>query len=140
TTRTSFRRMSATRFAAISSRCVSGRRFTIRYQFISSRSAARSDTAKATSRSSSDRRSECSACRSTRGSPSSSASTSSTAYGTSPSLAERRQRLRVSFSYLERQFADLDGYLEDIRALVASSALTLGPAVEEFEHRFSELS
>ena len=48
--------------------------------------------------------------------------------------------MRVSFSYLERQFADLDGYLEDIRALVASSALTLGPAVEEFEHRFSELS
>lgn len=48
--------------------------------------------------------------------------------------------MRVSFSYLDRQFEDLDGYLEDIRSLVASSALTLGPAVEEFERRFSELS
>jgi dTDP-4-amino-4,6-dideoxygalactose transaminase len=48
--------------------------------------------------------------------------------------------LRVSFSYLERQFADLDGYLEDIRALVRSSALTLGPVVEEFERRFADLS
>jgi len=48
--------------------------------------------------------------------------------------------LQVSFSYLDRQFAELDGYLEDIRALVRSSALTLGPAVEEFERRFAELS
>ena len=48
--------------------------------------------------------------------------------------------VRVSFSYLERQFADLDVYLEDIRALVSSRKLTLGPAVEEFERRFADLS
>jgi aminotransferase EvaB len=48
--------------------------------------------------------------------------------------------LRVSFSYLDRQFADLEPYLDDIRTLVRSSKLTLGPAVEEFERRFAELS
>jgi dTDP-4-amino-4,6-dideoxygalactose transaminase len=48
--------------------------------------------------------------------------------------------VRVSFSYLERQFADLDGYLDDIRTLVRSSKLTLGSAVDEFERRFAELN
>jgi dTDP-4-amino-4,6-dideoxygalactose transaminase len=48
--------------------------------------------------------------------------------------------VRVSFSYLDRQFAELDGYLAEIRALVRSSELTLGPAVAEFERRFAELS
>jgi dTDP-3-amino-2,3,6-trideoxy-4-keto-D-glucose/dTDP-3-amino-3,4,6-trideoxy-alpha-D-glucose/dTDP-2,6-dideoxy-D-kanosamine transaminase len=48
--------------------------------------------------------------------------------------------LRVNFSYLDRQFADLEAYLDDIRALVRSAELTLGPAVDEFERRFAELS
>jgi aminotransferase EvaB len=48
--------------------------------------------------------------------------------------------LRVSFSYLDRQFADVDAYLEDVRALVRSGEFTLGPAVEEFERRYAELA
>src|SRR4051794_2395938 len=48
--------------------------------------------------------------------------------------------LRVSFSYLDRQFADVDAYLDDVRELVRSGAFTLGAAVEEFERRFAELS
>jgi aminotransferase EvaB len=48
--------------------------------------------------------------------------------------------LRVSFSYLDRQFSELDGYLDDIRALVRSGAFTLGSAVEDFERRFAELT
>jgi dTDP-4-amino-4,6-dideoxygalactose transaminase len=49
-------------------------------------------------------------------------------------------RLRVSFSYLDRQFADVDGYLEDVRALVESGEFTLGHVVDEFERRFADLS
>src|SRR5439155_13991580 len=48
--------------------------------------------------------------------------------------------LRVSFSYLDRQFAEVEGFLDDVRELVRSGAFTLGPAVEEFERRFAELS
>jgi dTDP-4-amino-4,6-dideoxygalactose transaminase len=48
--------------------------------------------------------------------------------------------LRVSFSYLDRQFADIDAYLEDVRELVRSSAFTLGAAVGEFEARFAVLA
>ena len=46
---------------------------------------------------------------------------------------------QVRFSYLEEQFADLDDYLADIRALVRSGELTLGKAVQEFEERFAAL-
>ena len=35
--------------------------------------------------------------------------------------------MQVSFSYLDRQFADLDGYLKDVRELVLSGEFTLGP-------------
>jgi len=48
--------------------------------------------------------------------------------------------MRVPFSYLDRQFADIDPYLEDIRALVKTGAFTLGGAVEEFEERFASMS
>lgn len=48
--------------------------------------------------------------------------------------------MRVSFSYLDRQFADVDAYLADVRALVHSGKFTLGAAVEEFEHRFAALN
>jgi len=47
--------------------------------------------------------------------------------------------MKVSFSYLARQFADVDSYLADVRALVLSGDFTLGKAVTEFEQRFAAL-
>ena len=44
----------------------------------------------------------------------------------------------VPFSYLERQFENIDPYLDDIRSLVASTDFTLGAAVSEFERRFAD--
>jgi dTDP-3-amino-2,3,6-trideoxy-4-keto-D-glucose/dTDP-3-amino-3,4,6-trideoxy-alpha-D-glucose/dTDP-2,6-dideoxy-D-kanosamine transaminase len=49
-------------------------------------------------------------------------------------------KMRVPFSYLDRQFADVDAYLADVRALVLSGDFTLGKAVGEFETRFAEMS
>lgn len=46
---------------------------------------------------------------------------------------------RVPYSYLERQFADVDAILEDIKALVATGDFTLGAAVVDFEARFARL-
>ncbi len=46
---------------------------------------------------------------------------------------------RVPYSYLSRQFAEIDPILEDIRALVQSGDFTLGKPVEEFEARFAKL-
>ena len=45
----------------------------------------------------------------------------------------------VNFSYLDRQFADVDAYLADIRALVLSGDFTLGKPLVEFERRFAAL-
>ncbi len=47
--------------------------------------------------------------------------------------------MKVPFSYLDRQFADLDPYLEDIRAFVRTGDFTLGKALGEFESRFAAL-
>ena len=47
--------------------------------------------------------------------------------------------MRVKFSYLDRQFADVDAYLDDIGELVKSSDFTLGQPLREFETRFAEL-
>ncbi len=47
--------------------------------------------------------------------------------------------MKVSFSYLARQFADIDSYLADVRGLVLSGDFTLGKAVTEFEQRFADL-
>lgn len=47
--------------------------------------------------------------------------------------------MRVPFSYLDRQFADLEAYLNDIRQLVLSGDFTLGQAVTEFETAFAKL-
>ena len=47
--------------------------------------------------------------------------------------------MRVNFSYLDRQFADIEPFLDDIRALVKSGDFTLGVALEEFEKRFAAL-
>lgn len=47
--------------------------------------------------------------------------------------------MRVPFSYLDRQFADVGRYLEDIEGLVRSGDFTLGKPLLEFERRFAEL-
>ncbi|MEE3258771.1 MAG: DegT/DnrJ/EryC1/StrS family aminotransferase [Candidatus Latescibacterota bacterium] len=47
--------------------------------------------------------------------------------------------MNVPFSYLDRQFADIDAYLDDIRQLVLGGDFTLGAAVAEFEERFARL-
>ena len=48
--------------------------------------------------------------------------------------------MHVKFSYLDRQFSDIDPYLEDIRQLVQSGDFTLGAPLVEFEKRFADLS
>jgi dTDP-4-amino-4,6-dideoxygalactose transaminase len=47
--------------------------------------------------------------------------------------------MKVGFSYLARQFADVDLYLADVREQVLRGDFTLGRAVTEFEQRFAEL-
>ena len=44
--------------------------------------------------------------------------------------------VKVEYSYLGRQFHDVDAILEDIRALVKTGDFTLGAPVREFEQRF----
>ena len=46
---------------------------------------------------------------------------------------------RVPFVYLDRQFADLEPYLDDVRELARSGQFTLGPAVSAYEERFAAL-
>ena len=48
--------------------------------------------------------------------------------------------MRVPFSYLDRQFADVDDYLADIKQLVLTGDFTLGKALEEFEIQFARIS
>ena len=45
--------------------------------------------------------------------------------------------MRIPFSYLGQQFAEIEDYLDDIRALVGRADFTLGAAVTEFENRFA---
>lgn len=47
--------------------------------------------------------------------------------------------MRVSFSYLDRQFAEVNGYLRNIKELVKTGDFTLGGPLIEFERRFAEL-
>ena len=47
--------------------------------------------------------------------------------------------MRVPYSYLDQQFAEVATYLADIRDLVQSGDFTLGTPVDEFEQRFAEL-
>ncbi|MBW2617581.1 MAG: DegT/DnrJ/EryC1/StrS family aminotransferase [Deltaproteobacteria bacterium] len=47
--------------------------------------------------------------------------------------------MQVPYSYLARQFADVEAYLDDIRAVVASGDFTLGAAVSQFEENFARL-
>lgn len=46
---------------------------------------------------------------------------------------------RVPYSYLERQFVEIDPILDDIRDLVRRGDYTLGGAVRDFEARFARL-
>jgi dTDP-4-amino-4,6-dideoxygalactose transaminase len=45
----------------------------------------------------------------------------------------------VPFSYLDRQFADVDAFLADVRALVLTGDFTIGKPLGEFERRFAAL-
>jgi dTDP-4-amino-4,6-dideoxygalactose transaminase len=47
--------------------------------------------------------------------------------------------MRVPFSYLDRQFHDLDAYLADLRQFVPTGDFTLGKPLGEFECRFADL-
>ena len=46
--------------------------------------------------------------------------------------------MHVPFSYLDRQFADVDDYLKDIRAHVQTGDFTLGKPLREFEESFAK--
>lgn len=50
--------------------------------------------------------------------------------------------MQVKYSYLDRQYADADveAYIEDIRALAKTGDFTLGYPVQQFEDRFSILT
>jgi len=46
-------------------------------------------------------------------------------------------KMQVKYSYLDQQFAEVEGYFQDLRVLVASGEFTLGPFVEAFEKKFA---
>src|SRR3954469_13366618 len=45
--------------------------------------------------------------------------------------------MQVKYAYLDRQFAEVEEYFEDLRKLVATGEFTLGPFVEAFEQKFA---
>ena len=47
--------------------------------------------------------------------------------------------MHVPFSYLDRQFGDVDAYLADLREFVKTGDFTLGKPLIEFERRFAAL-
>jgi aminotransferase EvaB len=47
--------------------------------------------------------------------------------------------MRINYSYLDRQFNDVEPYLDDIRELVRTGDFTLGTPVSKFEERFAAL-
>ena len=47
--------------------------------------------------------------------------------------------MKVPYSYLDEQFANMDDYLEDVRKFVRSGDFTLGKPLAEFEERFAKL-
>lgn len=46
--------------------------------------------------------------------------------------------MRIEYSYLGKQFENIEEYISDIRGLVKSGEFTLGPYVERFEKMFAE--
>lgn len=51
----------------------------------------------------------------------------------------RGEKVRVPYSYLDRQFANIDNYLADIKEFVKTGDFTLGKKMEEFEEKFANL-
>src|SRR3990167_7171767 len=47
--------------------------------------------------------------------------------------------MHVPYSYLERQFSDIEPYLDDLRQFVKTADFTLGVELEKFEKRFAKL-
>ncbi|NBV23954.1 MAG: DegT/DnrJ/EryC1/StrS family aminotransferase [Proteobacteria bacterium] len=47
--------------------------------------------------------------------------------------------MKVPFSYLDRQFANLEDYLADLRAFVPTGDFTLGEPLDQFEASFAKL-
>lgn len=47
--------------------------------------------------------------------------------------------MEVKFSYLDRQFSEIDDYMSQVRGVVISGDFTLGEAVAEFEEKFAKL-
>ena len=47
--------------------------------------------------------------------------------------------MKVPFSYLDRQFDDIEPYIAEIRSLVKTGDYTLGSALQRFETRFAAL-
>jgi dTDP-3-amino-2,3,6-trideoxy-4-keto-D-glucose/dTDP-3-amino-3,4,6-trideoxy-alpha-D-glucose/dTDP-2,6-dideoxy-D-kanosamine transaminase len=47
--------------------------------------------------------------------------------------------MQVPYNYLDRQFADIDAYLEDIRELVKTGDFTIGKPLYDFEKRFASV-
>lgn len=46
--------------------------------------------------------------------------------------------MRVNYSYLHQQFADVEEYFKNLRHLVSTGEFTLGPFVEKFEKKFAD--
>jgi dTDP-4-amino-4,6-dideoxygalactose transaminase len=51
----------------------------------------------------------------------------------------KTEKMTVPFSYLDRQFANLEDYLDDIRKFVPTGDFTLGEPLERFEESFARL-
>src|SRR3989338_3173005 len=47
--------------------------------------------------------------------------------------------MQVKFSYLDRQFSNIDTYFSDLKKFVISGDFTLGNALHEFERQFAAL-
>jgi dTDP-4-amino-4,6-dideoxygalactose transaminase len=48
--------------------------------------------------------------------------------------------MKVPYSYLDEQFADIDAYLQDVKKVVQRGDFTLGEAVSQFEEQFAQLT
>jgi dTDP-4-amino-4,6-dideoxygalactose transaminase len=56
-----------------------------------------------------------------------------------PACDPAKTRMRVRYSYLPQQFADIDDLWDQLKAFVATGDFTLGKPLGEFERRFAEL-
>lgn len=54
-------------------------------------------------------------------------------------MSPKTKLTRVPFSYLDRQFSDVQTYLKDIEALVKTGDFTLGKALQKFEEQFARV-